>query len=224
MLTSGECAAAAYLALKCDAVTVAVEYRLAPEHPFPAAVDDCWAALEWVKDNAKAINGLADKIATCGESAGGTLSVVVTLMAKEKGVSGLVAQVPVCMAADMASMDTPSYKEFEFDVLESKKDIEWFRDHYLQGQDPKDPRASVNYAKDLSGLPPTFVMTAEVDVLRDEAEDFAKLLEAAGVETVVKRYKGHFHNSMFDVGMFGEEAIKCYEEIAAFLAKPFGRK
>ncbi|DBA68840.1 TPA: hypothetical protein ACH3X2_013325 [Trebouxia sp. C0005] len=224
-------AVAATLASECKTVVVAVDYALAPEHPFPAGVEDSWAAVQWAAQNAESMKGDANRLAVCGESAGGTMCLVMSMLAKQHGQqpSLIKAQVPLCPATDLFSFNSPSYEEFADDEFEGKDDILWFDKHYLSGpkNNPKDPLVFPLFAKDFSGLPPSLIITAEVDVLRDEAEQYAEKLEENGTYVELVRMKGHCHNSMLRLDLFdgtgesGYDARTTYRNIGAFLHKAF---
>lgn len=187
--------------------TISVDYRLAPEHKFPAGPEDCYAATKWVADNASLLNVDPNRIAVGGDSAGGNLAAVVALMARDRGGPKLALQLLIYPATDCAD-DTPSHREFaqvSSDYILSRADMEWFWGHYLGPNDRKNSVACPALAKSLTNLPPAFVITAEVDPLRDEGEAYAEALRKAGVNTKVKRYNGVCHGffsmaSMIDKG------------------------
>ena len=178
---------------------IAVHYRLAPEHPFPAAVDDCYSALRWVRDNAEPLAVDSSRIAVAGDSAGGNLAATVSLKARDEGTGGIRFQLLIYPVTDF-NFDTPSYIENAEGYLLTEESMRWFWNHYI-GDDEShgnNPLASPMRATDLSGLPPAMVMTAEYDPLRDEGEAYAERLRKAGVETDLKRYDGLIH------GFFGQ--------------------
>ncbi len=183
-------------------VTVSVDYRLAPEHKFPAAVDDSYAATRWVADHAAELGVDAGKIAVGGASAGGNLATVVGLMAIEGGGPALVFQLLIYPVTD-AALDTPSARAVTSDEYPlTRADMEWFWGHYLRGDaDRRHPYASPALAKSLAGLPPALVITAEIDPLCDEGERYAAALERAGVAAACTRYGGVTH------GFVGMEAL-----------------
>ena len=184
-------------------VTVSVDYRLAPEHKFPAAPDDCYAATKWVADNAAVLNVDPRRIAVGGTSAGANLAAAVTLMARDRGNLPLAYQLLV-YPATTSVLDTQSHRDFAKDsyYILSRADMEWFWGHYLASEaDHKNPYACPAYAKTLTGLPPAFVITAEFDPLRDEGEAYAARLRAERVPVVLKRYDGVTH------GFFGMPSV-----------------
>jgi len=190
------------LANASGCVVVSVEYRLAPEHKFPAAPEDCYAATQWVSTNAAALGVEPTRIAVGGTSAGGTLATVVALMARDRGRPALAFQLLI-YPATTSELTSKSQQEFADDgYILSRADMEWFWGHYLANTDDRtNPYACPVYAKTLRGLPPALVMTAEFDPLRDEGEAFAARLREEGVVTTLKRYDGVTH------GFFGMPSL-----------------
>lgn len=191
-------------------IVMSVGYRLAPEHKFPAAVEDCYAATKWVAVNAKAIDGDAMRIAAGGDSAGGNLAAVVALMARDKGTVPLVLQLLMYPTTNFAH-DTLSAQENADDYFLTIDDMFWFRSLYLSSDaDRNNPYASPLRAQDLHGLPPALVITAEYDPLRDEGEAYATRLRGAGVTVVCTRYNGMIHGFLslpFDQGRKGRQEV-----------------
>jgi acetyl esterase len=190
------------LAKAAGCVVVSVEYRLAPEHKFPAAPEDCYCATRWAAENAASIGVDPGRIAVGGASAGATLAAIVAMMARDRGGPRIAYQLLV-YPATTASLDTPSHSEFARDnyYVLSRADMEWFWGHYLASEgDRANPYACPALAKTLRGLPPAFVITAEYDPLRDEGEAYAARLRQDGVPAVLKRYEGVTH------GFFGMPA------------------
>ncbi len=191
-------------------IVISVGYRLAPEHKFPAAVEDCYAATKWVAVNAKAIGGDSMRIAVGGDSAGGNLAAVVALMARDKGTVPLVLQLLMYPATNLAH-DTLSAQENANDYFLTRDDMIWFRSLYLSSDaDRNNPYASPLRAQDLHGLPPALVITAEYDPLRDEGEAYAARLREAGVTTICTRYNGMIHGFLslpFDQGKKGRQEV-----------------
>jgi acetyl esterase len=171
---------------------IAVDYRLAPEHVFPAAVDDCFAALKWVEDNAAALGVDANRIAVAGDSAGGNLAAATVLLAKQKGAPKLAFQLLIypALSADMNSDSTRNYGQGYFLDLPT---IAWFMKHYAPGADPSDPRLIPMSAKDVAGLPPTCIVTSGCDPLRDGGQAYAEKLKAAGVKVTHVDYPTMIH-------------------------------
>ncbi|WP_033213449.1 alpha/beta hydrolase [Kitasatospora phosalacinea] len=174
-------------------VTVAVGYRLAPEHPFPAAVHDVAAAAEWIAAHAAELDADPGRLAVAGDSAGGNLAAALTLLARERGGPPIRHQLLVYPNTDHAA-DTPSVREHDDPLLFNRRSVAWYWGHYLA--DPADganPLASPLRAPSLAGLPPATVITAEYDPLRDEGEQYARALRAAGVPVELRRYDGMPH-------------------------------
>ena len=160
---------------------IAVDYRLAPECRFPAAVDDAFAAVEWVSKNASQLGIDPNRIAVAGDSAGGNLSAVVCQMAKEKSGPKIAFQLLIYPVTD-AYAQTDSRRSLAKGYLLEQDMMDYFYQHYLgKDADPNDPRVSPLRAKDLSGLPPALVVTAGYDPLRDEGQAYADRLREAGV-------------------------------------------
>ena len=184
------------------AVVVSVDYRLAPEHPYPAGLQDCLAATRWAAEHVDELGGDADRLAVAGDSAGGNLSAAVCLSLRETGPR-IAAQLLIYPAVDF---DEDGAYASRVDNGEgyflTAEDMRWFGQQYLpEGVDRRDPLASVLHATDLAGLPPAVVGTAEYDPLRDEGEAYADALEAAGVPVVRHRFPGLIH------GFFGLGAL-----------------
>ncbi|UMB67657.1 alpha/beta hydrolase [Mycobacterium paraterrae] len=172
-------------AVGADAIVVSVDYRLAPEHPFPAGLDDCWAALQWVAEHAAELGGDPDRIAVAGDSAGGNLAAVVAQRARDEGGPALVFQL-LWYPTITADLSLPSFTENADAPILDRDVIDAFLHWYIPGTDISDPKAlpatlAPCNAADLSGLPPAFIGSAEHDPLRDDAALYAKLLNDAGV-------------------------------------------
>jgi len=184
------------LANKAGCVVVSVDYRLAPEHIFPAAAEDCYSATKWVAENAASLGADPARLAVGGDSAGGNLAAAVSMMARDCGGPSIAFQLLFYPVTDCA-LDTPSYKEFANDgYVLSRADMEWFWNHYLgpdSDAEKTNPYACPLRAKNLAGLPPALVMTASHDPLRDEGERFAQRLISAGVKVTCTRYEGVTH-------------------------------
>jgi acetyl esterase len=201
------------LANRSGAVVVSVDYRLAPEHPYPAAVDDAWAALQWVDAHASELGGDPTRVAVGGDSAGGNLSAVVALLARDTGGPAVRHQLLVYPAVDL-TMSHPSMDENGEGYLLTKAGMTWFIGHYLGPADgraglDKDPKVSPLHAPDLSGLAPATVITAGFDPLRDEGRSYAAALEAAGVAVEEHRYPTMIHGfiSMGSITAVTDEAL-----------------
>ena len=204
------------LAHESELIVISVDYRLAPEHKFPAAVDDAIAATKWVAANAKQLGIDASRLMVGGDSAGGNLAAVVSLAARDGNGPKIAGQVLIYPATDFA-MKHPSHSEPETSILLTHTVIRWFRDHYLNGAaDGQDWRASPALAKTLAGLPPAYVLTAGADPLRDEGNEYAARLKDAGVAVTTRTFPGQFHG-FFTMGKLLPQANVAASEIAAWL-------
>jgi len=179
---------------------LSVDYRLAPEHPFPAAVEDGRASLRWAIDNAAALGADPARVAVGGDSAGGNISAVACQLAARDGGPGPALQLLIYPATD-ASTPRPSTGLFAEGFFLTRAQMDWFTGHYGAGCDLSDPRMSPLLADDLSGLPPALVITAGFDPLRDEGEDYAAALRAAGVPVVLRRFPGLIHGFVNAAGI-----------------------
>jgi acetyl esterase len=208
------------LATLTGAVVVSVDYRLAPEHRFPAAAEDAYAALSWVAAHAHELGARPDRLAVGGDSAGGNLAAVAALMARDRGGAPVTFQLLVYPVVDVAQ-DTPSHRDNADGYLLTASLMRWFWECYLGPDgDGADPYASPARAGSLSGLPPALVVTAEYDPLRDEGEAYAAALSAAGVPTRVHRYDGQVHG-FFANPAYGPLALRALDEAAAALRDAF---
>jgi len=183
-----------FLAAAAGTTVLSVDYRLAPEHPFPAAVEDSWAAFNWAIDNASELGIDPARIGVCGDSAGGNLAAVVSLLARAGGGRMPAMQLLFYPVTDSVG-DMPSRQLFAEGFLLTKGDMDNFEQHYLPpGSDSSDPRVSILQAPDLSGLPPAYVATAGFDPLRDEGEAYALRMREAGVQVALRRHPGLIHS------------------------------
>jgi acetyl esterase len=199
-----------------DAVIVSVDYRLAPEHKFPAAADDAYAATQWVFDHADELGADPDRLAVAGDSAGGNLAAVVPLMARDRGGPPIRFQLLIYPVTDY-SFDTPSYRENAEGYFLLRVHMEWYWQQYIASdEEGENPYASPLRVKDASGLPPGMVITAELDPLRDEGEAYGKKLADAGVPFTVRRYDGMFHG-FFSMGEFLDGAKQATADAHAAL-------
>jgi acetyl esterase len=180
------------LAAAVPAVVVSVGYRLAPEHRWPAAVEDAYAATLWASRHAAELGGAQHRLAVAGDSAGGNLAAVVALGARDRGGPAIAFQLLVYPALDAAA-DTGSWREYAEGFYLTAAGMRWYWDHYLGGADGAAPDASPLRAAFLGGLPPALVVTADHDVLRDEGEAYAARLGEAGVAADVRRVEGVVH-------------------------------
>lgn len=182
-----------FLSLNAFATVLSVDYRLAPEHPFPAAVEDALAAFRWAAVDNSRLGADPDRIAVAGDSAGGNLAAAVSLLARDGGGPTPTMQALIYPVTDTVG-GQPSRDEFATGFLLAKADMDWFESHYLQtAADRADPRVSVLRATDLTGLPPAYIATAGFDPLRDEGEAYAERLRDAGVDVTLRRHPGLIH-------------------------------
>jgi acetyl esterase len=197
-------------------IVISVDYRLAPEHKFPAAVDDAIASAKWIADNSRKLGVDASRLMVGGDSAGGNLAAVVAIAARDGNGPDIAGQVLIYPAIDFA-MTHASHREPETSILLTHSVIKWFRDHYLNGTaDAGDWRASPARAKTLAGLPPAYVLTAGADPLRDEGDEYAQRLRAAGVPVTYRHFPGQFHG-FFTMGKLLQQANVAASEIGAWL-------
>jgi acetyl esterase len=173
---------------------LAVDYRLAPEHPFPAAVEDARRALAWAHEHAGALGADPQRVGVGGDSAGGNLAAVAAQLARDDGGPGAALQLLIYPATD-CSRRRRSRELFGEGFLLTNAEMDWFEDSYLGPERARrlDPRASPLLAESLSGLPPAIVATAAFDPLRDEGEDYAHALRAAGTPVLLTRFPGFIH-------------------------------
>jgi acetyl esterase/lipase len=211
---------AAALAAKTGAVVVSVAYRQAPEHTYPTAHDDAFAAYEWVVNNAAELNGDASRIAVAGESAGGNLAVATAMRARDEVVALPVHILSVYPIAD-GDVQSPSYDAYAKAVPLNRPAMEWFFDYYTPNWRTEDyPWVNLIDA-DLSSLPPTTIINAEIDPLAAEGETLAERLEAAGVEAERRLYPGVTHE-FFGMAALLEQAVEAQGYAASRLKSAFG--
>lgn len=197
-------------------VVISVDYRLAPEHKFPAAADDCEAAFHYVYKHAADLGIDPARIAVGGDSAGGNLAAVVTLRTRASGGATPAAQVLLYPATDHRH-DTPSRRDFSDGYLLTDAAMRWFSGHYLRSAaDGHHPDASPAAAASLTGLPPAFILTAEYDPLRDEGEAYAERLQQAGVPVILRRCEGMIHGFL-QLTQMVPAARPAIDEVAEWL-------
>ncbi len=205
-----------------NAVVVSTHYRQAPEHKFPAAHQDAFAAYKWTLANAKSLQGDPARVAVVGESAGGNLAAAVAIMARDSGAQAPVHQVLVYPIAGY-DLNTPSYQENADAKPLNKPMMAWFFEKYLNSPaDGRNPLIDLVHA-DLKGLPPATIINAQIDPLRSDGEQLAKALKAAGVETEQKTYDGVTHE-FFGMGNVVDEAKDAEQMAADGLKRSFGKK
>jgi acetyl esterase len=205
------------LTVGAGVIVVSVDYRLAPEHPFPAGVEDTYTAACWAVDNAVALGGDPERVAVGGDSAGGNLAAVTALQATRAGHPSLRYQLLVYPCID-GTMSQPSYVENAVGYQLTADAMAWFYAQYLCDCDPEHPFVSPICAPpdDLAALPPALVITAEYDPLRDEGEAYAARLEQAGVTVRASRYDGQIHG-FFGLAEFLDGGRAAVDEAAAAL-------
>ena len=207
---------------RANAIVASVHYRRAPEAPFPAAFEDAVAALEWIGANAAELGGDPARIAVAGDSAGGNLSAAVAIHARDNAGPRLCYQLLVYPAVDFAS-DYASEEENVDGPFLTVETMDWFKAQYLPaGVDASDPRLSPLRAASHEGLPPTLVVTAELDPLRDQGRAYAKALEAAGVPVTLHEYDGMAH-LFFQLSAISDDAKALLDECGEVLTKAFAQ-
>ena len=199
------------IAKRAGIVVVSVDYRLAPEHRFPAAVEDAWTATTWVSSHAAELKLDQDRIGVGGDSAGGTLATVCARRGRDHAVP-LALQLLIYPVTNRTP-DTPSYSLFQEGYGLTRNGMQWYWDQYLGDNDGQSPDASPAKENDLRRVPRAIVVTAEADVLRDEAESYAQRLFLSAVETEGYRYDGMIHGFMRMAGKV-ERSNKAYDELA----------
>ena len=208
------------LCVEANCIVVAVDYRLAPEHKYPAAIDDCWAATRWLAENAGSLGGDNDRVAVGGDSAGGNLAAVVCLKAKAAGSPRLVHQLLIYPGTDM-SCSFASHETFGQGYRLTNELIDWFYALYFEaGSDIDHWQASPLNADDLSGLPPALVLSAGFDPLQDEDKAYADKLAQAGVQVKYSHYETMLHGFIAMPGAL-DQAKAALSECAAELRNVF---
>lgn len=201
-------------------IVVAVHYRLAPEHKFPAAVEDAIAATRWIADNGKGLGIDASRLAVGGDSAGGNLAAVVTLDARDRGGLPLVFQLLIYPGTDMR-LDRPSHLRHADQLPLRRTTMQWFVGHYLRDEkDQADWRASPLRARNFEGLPPALVVTAAFDPLCDEGEAYAKALQEAKVPVTLECFRGQIHGFL-TMGRVASDSDRLIRMAAAALQRAF---
>jgi len=204
-------------------VVVSVDYRLAPEHKFPAGLDDCVFATHWIAGHASELDGDAARLVVGGDSAGGNLAAAAALRIRDEGGPALCGQLLIYPVTDYHSPGTRSYQANADGYGLTRDTMQWFWHHYLR--DPAEavqPYASPLRAADFSNLPPALVVTAEYDPLRDEGEYYADKLRSAGVPCAMSRWDGMNHGFFFWVGLV-DKAGDAMDESCAWLRGVFQR-
>jgi acetyl esterase len=206
-------AACRMLANAAEVAVLSCEYRRAPEHPFPAAVEDAEAAVRWAAANAEHLGADASRLAVGGDSAGGNLAAVVAHRLRDSVAFQLLVYPVIEHDAGY-----PSVREVTDPAFLTKRSMDWYWAHYLGERDGRDPRASPIHADRLEGLPPALVITAEHDPLRDEGEEYARRLADAGVAVTLSRYEGMPHGFFSMTGELAGARPAVAESAAALRA------
>lgn len=207
------------IANRTGRIVVSVDYRLAPEYKFPIPLEDSYIALQWVSENASLLNGNASDIVVGGDSAGGNLSAVVSLMARDNNGPQISAQILIYPVTNL-SYDTESYREFQKGFGLDRDLMIWFGDYYIRNEeDSRNPYVAPLLANDLSNLPPAFVVTAENDVLCDEGIAFAERLKEAGVLVESACAEGMVHGFFTTMAVFPEQIKDTVSKMSQFLNK-----
>lgn len=207
-------------AIEAGLTVVSLDYRLAPEHKFPAAVDDCIAATRWILANAQSLGMQADKIGIAGDSAGGTLSATVCNELNRSGETMPTCQLLIYPATRTVDFETPSRRELAEGVTLDKRMIDFFNEMYFGGValDTADTRLSPALSDSLQGVPPAHVITAQYDPLRDEGEEYSQLLAAVGVAASYHCYPGLMHNFVTQTAAV-PAANKAVQDCVGFLVE-----
>lgn len=216
------------LANEARCAVVSVDYRVGPEHKFPAAVEDAYAVAAWVATEEKQLRIDSRKLAVGGDSAGGNLAAVVSLLARDKAKAGeadvpkIAYQVLAYPATDM-HMTTASHERYGKDHLLTRDSMDWFQQQYLNAETDRDDwRASPLRAKNLAGLPPAYILVAGHDPLRDEGEAYAMALKTAGVPVVFREFPGQIHGFLL-AGKVLPQANQALAEMGTALKLAFGQ-
>jgi acetyl esterase len=211
------------LANRAECLVAAVDYRLCPEHPHPAALEDCYAATLWMSENAQAVGGDGQRLAVAGDSAGGYMAAQVAIRAKEAKDLGLMFQVLVYPNLDL-SMSQSSYDRFGAGFLMTAESLKWYIERYLPaGTDPKDPTVSPLFQENLAGLPSALIVGAEYDPLVDEGRSFAEHLKKSGVPVKYQCYPGAIH-AFFQFGGIMDQGREAIDLVGAELKLAFGNR
>ena len=214
---------ARFICKRAGMAVLSVDYRLAPEQPFPAALEDCFTAVQWAVDHSAELNSDPHRLLVGGDSAGGTLAAVVAQLRHRQGASPLAGQVLFYPVTDCAMLDTPSYNEFGKQSLGlPTRDMEWFLNQYTpDSKDRLNPQVSPLLEKDLQGLAPALVVTAEFDVLRDEGETYARRLKEAGVPVTLLRCNGMIHGFLSLAGLI-RRATEYFDQVVVEIKRMAG--
>lgn len=206
------------IANRTDSIVVSVNYRLAPEFKFPTPIEDAYSALEWVYENGTSFNGDVSRLAVGGDSVGGNLATVVTMMARDRKGPDISVQVLIYPSTNL-EFNTESHQTFAKGFGLDRELLIWFRNHYLRNEeDMRNAYASPLIAEDLSGLPPAIVVTAENDVLRDEGMAYADRLGKFGVKVEYACEPGMIHGFFAHTAIFSKNIESTVSKIRKFLS------
>lgn len=206
-----------------NAIVISVNYRLAPEDPFPAGLNDVYNVLQWSYNNAESINGDPTRICVAGDSAGGNLSAAVSQMSRDEGGPKITSQVLIYPSTNIYELNTKSWEYFSMTFNLKKVDFEKFISLYVPKlEDRKSSYTSPLLSKDLKGLPNALIITAELDPLRDEGEAYGEKLKESGVAVIYSRYRGVSHGFV-SMDRITRKADKALKEISEYLQKQFSK-
>lgn len=212
------------LSSNTNSIVISVDYRLAPENPFPAAVNDVYNTLEWTSKNAESINGNEKLIAVVGDSAGGNLSAVESLISRDKGGTNIACEVLVYPSTNIYELNTESWSDFANDFNISTEEMERYISFYVpKEEDRKSSYASPLLAKDFSNLPDTLVITAEIDPLRDEGEAYGKKLQDAGNKVQITRINNVTHG-FITMDKVTDKADEALNEVYSYIKNEFQKQ
>jgi len=206
------------LCQKSDMIVVAVDYRMSPENKFPTAIDDAYAALLWARDNADSFGGDTERLVVAGDSGGGLLAAAMTQIARDENGPALSYQVLVYPAVGTRG-NSKSLEKFREGYVFGRSELEWAYGSWVNSPDEmNNPKVQPILAADFSNLPPAYIASAEYEVMRDDIEEYAALLQAAGVPTVLHRFSGTVHPFMSMAGVIdaGKDVI---DEAATMIRK-----
>lgn len=206
------------IANRTGSIVVSVNYRLSPEYKFPTPVEDAYSALQWVFEKGTSFNGEVSRLVVGGDSVGGNLATVVTMMARNKKGPNINAQVLIYPATNL-EFNTESHRTFAKGFGLDREQLIWFRNHYLRNNEDRcNEYASPLVAQDLSGLPPALVITAENDVLRDEGMAYAERLKDFGVQVEYECEPGMVHGFFVQMAIFSKNIELTVSKIEKFLS------
>lgn len=207
-----------HIAKESGSIVLSPDYRLAPEHPFPTPLEDCYTVLQWISRNALSLGGRADDISVAGDSAGGTIAAALCLMARDRGGPQISHQVLIYPATDFSHLDTASYKMFGSGYMLDSDEVAWSLAQYLPNKlDYSNPYASPLLAQNLHSLPDALIITAEFDVLRDEGQAYADKLRQSGVPVLHSCTKGVTHAYLSGTRVLKRKTGRDFRRIARFL-------